>query len=478
MSSLAKLAKSGIKWSLVGQISAQVIALASNAILSRLVAPEYFGLIATLTIFLGLLKVVTNFGLGLSIIRKNRVTRSYLNTGFWLNFGFDTLLCLVLFMSAPLIASFYDDTRLVLLCQIFAFTFFFGGLGMIPVTMLNKHLKFKSISIIQIASLTLSSALAIYTAYLGYTMWALVVQAVSAALFSGIFPYVFYRWTPRFNFSLENAKDYLSFGSPLLGDSVLNYFVRNLDSFLIGKFIGMDPLAFYNKSYQIMVLPVRQISGTLRNVFYPILSKQQKSDESLSVTYFSLIQMIAFLSFPMMVGVSLCSEEIILSLFGEGWRASIEPLRILAILGAVQPVASIAGLVFLLKSETRLMFRVGLVSKSFMICGIIIGLQWGLIGVVFGYTISSLCAAIYEFYFTAKLIGKSLLEFLCVLKEPFFATLIMTLTISVALYFIHSDHYIYSLLLKVLFGIISYLFMFIVVYKKQYLALKRQVTGR
>ncbi|MFT6002974.1 MAG: O-antigen/teichoic acid export membrane protein [Bacteroidia bacterium] len=475
MKSLTSLAKQGVKWSMVGQVSSLVIALVSNALLSRLVAPEYFGLIATLSIFLGLLKVITNFGLGLSIIRKPRVTRSYLNTGFWINFSFDTILGLILFISAPFIAEFYNDHRLVLLSQIFAFTFFFGGLGMVPSTMLNRHLRFKSISIIQIASVIISSAFAILVAYKGYTAWALVVQVVSAALFSGIFPYFFYRWIPRFDFSREYAKDFFSFGSPLLGDSVLNYAVRNLDSFLLGRFIGIDSLAYYNKSYQIMTLPVQQISGTLKKVFYPILAKKQTSSNDFSSTYINLIRIVAFVTFPMMIGVSFCAEELILTIFGENWKPAILPLRFLAILGAIQPVASIAGLAYLLKSETKLMFRVGLISKSLMIFGIILGLKWGLIGVALGYAISSLIAALFEFYFTSKLIGRSLFNFLTQLKEPFFMTVAMGSIIFSTFYFIHTDNHLLNLFIKISVGVFSYGLILVTVYKDYYIGIKQQI---
>jgi len=181
----------------------------------------------------------------------------------------------------------------------------------------------------------------------------------------------------------------LKFGGNLTGFNTVNYFARNADNVLIGKFCGTAALGFYNKAYQLLLLPIQQITAPISAVAVPTLSRLQAKPEHYRRYYLRAINAIAYLSLPLIACLAALSSEIIALLLGPGWEEAATLFRILAIAAIFQPIVGTAGWVFVSTGNTHRMFRWGLISGTATCAAFLIGIPYGPLGVALAYAIVS-----------------------------------------------------------------------------------------
>lgn len=433
MSEHSSKTKRGIKWSVIDQVVRQLVTLLVSAILSRLLTPAEFGLLGMVFVAIGFLQVLKDIGLGSSIIQKQGITEEDKSTIFWVNAVMGLVLGLVLVIAAPWLASFFEEPQLTLLLRVMALNFLITSLAIVPDSLIMKAIDFKSYFIRNLGTVLLGGIVGIVMAYYGYGVWALIGQTIVTSITGLIISFRMVKWMPRFIFSFSLLKPHLKYSLPLLADSSINYWVRNIDNLLVGKVLGSASLGIYNRAYSLMLLPLRQISSTLSKVMFPSFSLIQ-DDKNLMWSQFSkMLSVVALVSFPIMILLGVYAKEVILIIFGDQWSEAVPIFQVLSGLGAAQSIATLAGPVYYATGKTALLFKVGLVSRPIMILGIIIGLySGGLIGMVWGYVISSSIAMILEAYFVSKILNKSLKDYFKALFPEIIASLALLLLLIIA----------------------------------------------
>jgi len=401
----------GISWSAGSQGIKLIMNLVITSILARLLLPEDYGLIGMITIATGFLLVLKDFGFGAALVQKKDVEEIEYASVFWLNVFMGVFLAIIVFLSAPLIASFYNEPQLIPLTKYMSLGFILNSIIVVPNNILYKKIQFKNLFILDNSSLLIGGVVGIIFAYNGWAYWSLVAQSITNQLVTLIVVFYLSRWKPSMQFSRQALSGFTSFSLPLITDSSINYWVRNLDNLLIGKYLGKSDLGYYSKAYNLMLLPVRQLSGTIKKVMFPSFSLIQNDIKRLASVYLKISAVIAFITFPLMAIMFVTSEHIILFLFGENWNACIPIFRVLCILGAFQSIATLSGNIYLAQGKTKLMLYVGLFTRSVMIASMVIGLfTGGLMGLVYGYVLSSSFMVFIEWYFVAKIINLNLMD--------------------------------------------------------------------
>ncbi|WPZ09167.1 MOP flippase family protein [Roseivirga spongicola] len=413
MVKLRALVFKGVFWSFVNQVGVQLLQLATTAVLARLLVPEDFGLMAMLAIATGFINVIKDFGIGASLVQKKEVDNEEYSTVFWLNLAIGGLLCVLVYLLALPIAIFFEDVRLKGLMEFISLSFFLNSFGIVWSNILLKNLDFKQIFYRNFLATLLSSTVAIALALKGHGYWALAVQVYVRLVSNLIFNYLRVRWLPEFVFKKAFLSDVLKFSLPLFADKSVNYWMRNVDNLLVGKFLGKSELAFYSKAYSLMLLPVRQLSGTITKVLFPSFSLIQDDPDRIGRVYLKISRVIAFAAFPVMLLLAFKADTFILIVYGDQWERVIPIFRVLSILGMFQAIGTLSGNIYLSQGRTLLMFKVGIFSRALMIMGIVIGLwQGGLMGMVYGYSITAFIAFLPELYFMGKLINLRLWQIL------------------------------------------------------------------
>lgn len=405
MKPIRKVILTGFFWSITNQISITLAGLLISAVLSRLITPADFGILAMVSLGIGFLNVIKDFGFGAALIHKKEVSDEEYSTVFWSNLIFGVFLTIVVFFISPYIGEFFNEKRVSSVTQALSFTFIINSIGIVWSNRLIKEVAFRQIFYRSLISTVVSGIAAIILALKGYGVWALVAQAYIALIVNTYLNYVHVKWLPALVMKKEYVKHLIHFGLPLLADQSINYWVRNIDNLLVGKIFGKDTLAYYNKAYALMLLPVQQLTSTLTKVLFPSFALIQDDKEQIANIYLKISRVIAFVAFPIMVSLSMLSEPLILIVYGKNWMPVIPIFRVLSILGMFQALAALSGDVYLSLGETKLMFKVGLFTKTTMIFGIVFGLYiGGLMGMVYGYCIASTIGFFPELYFIGRLI--------------------------------------------------------------------------
>lgn len=452
MTSIRKSFTSGILYTGVAKYSGVIISIVIGAILARLLSPEEFGIVALVTVFVSFFTLLSDFGLGPAVVQNQTLSSADVKSIFSFSILIGLLLSLLFFLSAPLIANFYNEPELVKVSRLLSLAILFHSLQIIPRSLLQKDLKFKQLGIITVVLQLITGAVAIFLAYIGFSYYALVIKSI---LLGAGFMLVFYILRPikitwRINFL--SIKKIIRFSSFQFMFNFINYFSRNADNILIGKYLGTAPLGYYEKSYRLMLLPVQNLTHVITPVMMPVLSKYQNNKTVIFNTYLKVVKILSLIGFPLSVFLYFSAPEIINIIFGPQWGQSIPVFKILALTVGIQMVLSSTGSIFQAVNRTDLLFISGLLSAVTMVGGIFYGIFVGesLLYVGYGLIIAFSINFFQGFYFLIKkALGNSLLKFLKVFLFPLLIAVIL-FPVNYAISFIDIQNHVLSLITKLL----------------------------
>jgi PST family polysaccharide transporter len=364
--------------------------MGSTVVLARLLTPQDYGLIAMVIAVTGFILMFKDMGLSMATVQKDEINHGQISTLFWINVLLSFGVMLVTAALAPVITWFYGEPRLTWITLALAGAFIFGGLTVQHQALLRRQMRFGSLALIQIVSLSVSILVAIISAWCGAGYWALVLMYLAEAIAGAIGVWVACRWRPGLPVHRAGVRSMLAFGGYLTGFNFMNYFARNADNILIGKFWGSGPLGLYSKAYSLLMLPITQITSPITAVAVPTLSCLQNDPERYRRYYYRAVNMIAFMSMPLTAMLAVLSEEIVRIVLGNQWTDAAIIFKMLAFVAFVQPVTGTVGWVFVSLGQTKRLMYWGLISVPIVVLSFIIGLPWGPVGVATSYTICTL----------------------------------------------------------------------------------------
>ena len=422
-------AVSGVKWSTISQVGRQVAQLLTTIILARLLAPSDFGIIGMATVVIGFAGIFKDLGTSAAIIQKQGLSNDLLSSIFWINAGFGTLSMVALFAGAPLIGWFYHDPRVIGVLQILSLSFFISGLSILQKTLLERSLAFRALAKVEISAVVCGAIVGISMALSGAGVWSLVFQTLTNVTLTTILLWLSSPWRPTWEFHWRDVKSISSYSLNLIGFNIFNYFVRNADYLLIGRYLGAQDLGYYTLAYRILLFPLQNISAVIGRVMFPAYSSIQHDNRRFCFVYLKIAATIAFITFPMMMGVLVLAEPFIVTVFGDNWQPVILLVMILAPVGLLQSIGTTTGAIYQAKGRTDWMFRWGIGAGIFITLAFVIGLQWGIVGVTVAYAIAVFSISYLSFAIPFRLIDLKVVRLLGVLWRPLLNSVIMFATI-------------------------------------------------
>jgi len=401
MENLRHRTLSGLGWTGGTQVLGQALQLAISVILARQLSPREFGLIGMVLVFTVLASSLSNMGLGASIIQNRAVSNLHLNSIFWLNITVGSILTLLFGLAAPLVASFYDEPAVQLLTVAVAITIVLNSLNIVQEALLDKSLSFRTKFWVDFISISTSGVLALVMAWAGAGVWCLVGQLICAAAIRVVVMWRMSNWRPGISFELSAVKELMQFGGPLVVYTIINYLGTHFDKLAIGRLMGSSALGIYNLADRLMRLPLTNVTGLTHTVMFPALSAMQEDDDAVKRVYLRANRMIALLTFPMMIGLSVLAEPAILVVYGDKWRGTIELVQILCFAGMYQSVCNTAGWIFLSRGRTDILLRLGIYTAFVRMAGVFVGYRWGVIGIAWAYMLGGYFFICYPTWFAA-----------------------------------------------------------------------------
>jgi PST family polysaccharide transporter len=467
--------KHGLKWTFIDQILSQIIFLVFSIFLARILTPSMFGIVGMITIFSNFAILFIDLGFSAALIQKKEVTPAHFSSVFWLNLGIGVFMYSLFYISASFISAFYNQPELIVLIRVICLSFIVTSFSSVQANILIKELQFKKKVIINWIAMVIGYVVAFVLAYQGYGVWSLVMMTLTTSILNTILYWIASKWIPLFIFDWKKIKELSNYGLNFLGDTSVNYWSRNFDNFIIAKVLGSTDLGIYSRAYSLMLLPLRNITTIVTKVMFPAFSQKQDDIQLLKKYYLNIIQYIALITFPLMIGLSLVSKEFVLLFFGNKWSAMIPILSILSGLGAIQSIISLNGLIYNSLGKVNIAFKVSILSNIVLIIAFTIGVNYGIIGVSYSYLIASALLFIPIYKMAIKQLNVSLLEVFSVLKGVMFATLIMAIVLFV-INSISELSLLVSLMVKIAIGFIIYVSILLFVEKELVLNLKKKLN--
>lgn len=416
---------SGVKWSSISQFGRQGMQLLTTIVLARILSPSDFGLVGMAMVVIGFVAIFKDLGTSAAVIQRKELSEELLSSIFWVNTAFGLLATVVLAVTAPVFAIFYHEPRIIPILWLLSLTFFISGLSIIQQAILEKEMAFDKLAKLELLATASGAVVGIGSAFLGAKVWSLVYQSIAVATVTTIFLWLSSRWRPKIIFHWAEVKSVSSYSLNLTGFQTFNYFSRNADHMLIGRYLGAQDLGYYTLAYRIMLYPLQNISSVIGRVMFPVFSQIQDDDVRFRSAYLRVAGTISLIAFPLMVALWCLAESFIIAVFGIQWQAVVTLLMILAPVGMVQSVGTTVGVIYQAKGRTDWMFRWGVAAGILIIMAFVVGLQWGIVGVAVAYAIVNLLLTYPNFAIPFKLINLPVKELWQALKMPFLSSLIM-----------------------------------------------------
>jgi O-antigen/teichoic acid export membrane protein len=437
-----------------------VLQIASTVVLARLLTPADYGLVGMVTVVMNFASIFKDAGLSIATVQKEEITNEQISTLFWLNIIISASLGLCLILAgAPLVAWFYGNPELSAITAALSFAFIFSGLTIQHQALQVRHMRFAMLAGIQIASQVISLIVTIIMAYLGMRYWALVCGTLVNALISSLLTFIFCPWVPGWMQRGTDIREMLKFGGHLTGFNFINYFSRNADNILIGRFISADALGLYSRAYSLFMMPINQIRGPMSQVAMPVLSSLRNEPDRYVKYYERLLDIMATLAMPLTIYCAIEAEFLIRLLLGPQWLGAVPVFRILAIVGLVQTISGTRGLVMISNGYSGRNLVFGIVNGSLTVVSFIAGLPFGIEGVALAYTIMNYAVLIPSLFYCFNGTPVRVSLFLKALVLPFFLSILAAVLAIFASSTWMADafprHYLFGALFILIYGVLS-----------------------
>lgn len=456
MSTLKRELASGVAYIAIAKYSGMVVQLGITAVLARLLTPEVFGIIAIATVFINFFNILGDIGIGPAIIQNKTLSDYDINNIFSFTIYLGLILGLIFFACSWPIASYYDDNQLIPVCQSLCLLIFLACFTIVPQNLMFKAKRFKFISIVSFSVNVTVGVASVIAAYNGWGVYSLVLSQLLSAVLMALIYYSQSKLHFYFKPQKASLMKIFSFSVYQFLFNTINYFGRNLDKMLIGQYLGMKQLGYYEKSYRLMLLPIHNITHVITPVLLPTFSNFQDDIAELGRKYFKMVNFLSYIAFPLSVILYFCSSELILSFFGDQWTEAVPTFRVLSITICMQMLTSTTGSIFQSVNKTKTMFIAGFCSATMMIISFLITLNvFGTIeSVAYGYLVAQILSTLQCFYLVARDLSYPIFD---MLKIAFIPLIISSILIAAYIAFnltITIDNVFQSLIIKGSFGII------------------------
>lgn len=342
-----KVVVSGAKWTTLSTIVTTVVALLRLSILTRILDKADFGIVAILTFIVGLTQTFSDMGFSSAIMHRRDMDRASFSSLYWMQLSVFCVFYLIIALCSPLVASFYREPRLTYLLPLILLELIFVGIGRFYETLLQKNFQFKTIAVRNIVLSLLSLVLAVILALNGWGVYSLIYSTLFQVGCLNIYNFIVGQKQIKLQFTLSVAKSasLMKIGFYQTGTNIIDYFASKLDVFLMGRFLGMEALGVYSLAKELLVKAYSIINGIGNKVLLPIYSKMQDSTEELARIYLKSINLLTFISFPIIMAIGVFSTPIIDIFYGNKYEeaASLVPILALSYLGSCisNPVGSL-----------------------------------------------------------------------------------------------------------------------------------------
>lgn len=453
---LKSTAIKGVVWSAVDKFAVQFGQFVVGILLARILLPEDFGLIGMLAIFITLSQTFIESGLGTGLIQRQNRSEVDFSTLFLFNLAVSGFFYLLLFLSAPFIASFFEQPQLTDLTRILGLILFLNAFAIVQRTKLTIAIDFKSIAKSNVIGMITGGLCGVIAAVNGYGVWSLVIQMLIGSFASSLSLWLLSNWTPSIIFSKESFKSLFGYGSKLLMAGLYAQILNNVYNICLGKFYPTASLGYYTKAKSFADVSAGTVVSIIQQATFPILATVQHDKEKLVSIYSRMIRMSAFLIIPLMTMIALLAKPIVILLLTEKWISLIPLLQWIVFSRLFLPMSSLNMNLLNAVGRSDLFLKVDLSKLPLTLVAMAITIPLGVKAIVIGHVVTSAIFFVINAYLPGKFYGYGAIK---QLKDMLpFSIAAIGMAISVLAMSCFVENLILQLFLGGILGLITYLF--------------------
>lgn len=362
----------GTIWKLLERFTGRGISLVISVVLARLLTPDDYGLIALTTVFTNLSEILIDAGFGTALIRKKEVDDADYACVFAISASISAALYILLFFASPFVAIYYDKPELTSVLRVMSLVLFIQAFGSTRNAFVNRNMQFKLLMKCNTVAAIISGITGIICAYLGFGVWALVIQRLLQQGIITLILFIKLKWRPRFRFNKNKFNELFGFSAGVIGASLVNYVENCVNSLVIGKHYSVADLGYMDKAN---ILP-EQVSlntiGAMTNVLLPTVSSYQDNIPKLKQVIRKVVRYTGYVLFPIMLGMLVVSKEAVIVLFSEKWLPAVPMMRFICIYYIATPLMLIDVQVFFGLGHSNTRFKTEIYRMIFILTGVVL----------------------------------------------------------------------------------------------------------
>jgi len=445
-------------WVFLLRITQQLFNFVRLVILARVLSPNDFGLMGIALLTMATLDTFSQTGFQQALIQKKEDIKPYLDSAWTVLILRGFILFTILFFIAPYVATFFNAPEAKPIVQVIGFALLFQAFTNIGVVYFQRELEFNKQFIYQLSGTLVDFVVAISTALILKSVWALVFGLVTGNFAKFVVSYLIHPYRPHLSLDLEKMKELFGFGKWILGSSILVFLITQGDDIFVGKLLGATALGFYQMAYRISNIPATEITHVISQVTFPAYSKLQDNIPKLREAYLKVLQITAFLSFPIAGLIFVLAPDFTKIFLGEKWMPMVPAMQVLTLAGLIRSIAATSGPIFKAVGKMRIDTELQIIRFGVLVALIYpFTAYWKILGTSVAVFLSILVNAVGYSFIVVKFTQCGIKNFVKMIVPPLISGTIMMLVMFL-LKINRNVEEIWKFVLFVMLGIFTYFF--------------------
>jgi teichuronic acid exporter len=377
----------GLFWTGGTRLLGQCVTWLITLIVIRVLTPDDYGLLALASVFVSLLLVLSEAGLGAALVQPANLEDSKLRPMFAAVILLNSSFALLLLGAAPAIAIYFSDSRLASVIQALSVLLVLNIFTVIPTAILTRRLDFRRLSLVGMGAVLCGSLCTLALALSGYGVWSLIVGTLLNSAFSTVALNCIAPFFKLPDFSFRGTRSLFVFGGQVTGTRVLWQFYSQADVLIAGKMLGHELLGIYSVAMHLASLPVHKLAPVLNQVAFPAFARAQH-DSMVSQYVLKSLRLVCFFAVPVLWGISSIAPEMVNVILGPNWLPALIPLQLLALVMPLSVVSLFLNSAFQGIGHGAVAFRNVVTASVILPPAFLVGAHWGLLGLSLAWVVA------------------------------------------------------------------------------------------
>jgi Membrane protein involved in the export of O-antigen and teichoic acid len=463
MSDLKNKSLKQVKWVSFGRILPKIFAPITTILLVNVFVPSDYGIVGICGAFISFMALLQGLGIDDYVIREQNLTDEKINTAFWANFIVSCVFCLLLVLTAPIIASFYKQEQISSFLPVLSINLILNAVGFVPWTLLRKKLEFKRLFFINFAPLIISLSVTLPLGYMKFGAWAIVAGSITLTFLTNAYFIFQSRWRPKFIFSKNEIDNIFNFGKFVIFERIQEYLYANIDVFLIGFFIDLKTLGIYTLAKSWSWLIFGMVTGPMSEILYPAFQQFSNDTRKMGEQFLKVEQRMFFITVPIFLLIAGFATKTVVVIFPVRWAEAGLVLAFLIVGDGISKSFSLQRDLFKLIGRPDIYPKAFMINFIYTIIGYPLGAKFGLMSFLCVRVGNDILYTGIQYYLTRKIFGYSNEDFYKIIRSALISgsSMIVSIISLNYIFYAHIVHLnIFTLGISLLLSVLVYMIMY------------------